>query len=84
MQTPVVWPASNIPQGWAQFGGYHYPGQARMPAPLALIAPYTPVSIELIHTLIVVFNKIQPLQMSKFFGLLFGANFLQRLLLEKS
>eukprot|EP00794_Sanderia_malayensis_P003150 gene3150-3619_t len=39
---PMVWPASNLPQNWAQFSGYHYPGQARMPAPMALITPYAP------------------------------------------
>lgn len=43
IQTPVVWPPSNVPQGWAQFGAYHYPTQSRMHAPLALISPYTPV-----------------------------------------
>lgn len=46
IQTPVVWPASNIPQ-WAQFGGYHYPGQGRMQAPLALITPYAPAYMPL-------------------------------------
>ncbi|XP_065053615.1 RNA-binding motif, single-stranded-interacting protein 2-like isoform X1 [Rhopilema esculentum] len=44
IQTPIVWPPSNVPQSWAQFGGYHYPTQGRMPAPLALISPYTPTS----------------------------------------
>ena len=42
IQTPVIWPSSNLPQGWAQYGAYHYP-QGRMPAPLALISPYGPV-----------------------------------------
>jgi len=48
IQTPVVWPQSNVPQGWPQFGGYHYPTQSRMPAaPLALISPYTPTYVPL-------------------------------------